>query len=60
MASEWLLDYPALHSDYSVFDGKYGEKKAYICLGEVIGDTRHEYVLTIDLNELMKIGYNSY
>ena len=37
-----------------------GRKKAYICLGEVIGDTRHEYVLTIDLNELMKIGYNSY
>ena len=33
-----------------------GREKAYICLIEAIGDTWQEYVLTIDFNELMKIG----
>ena len=37
-----------------------GREKAYICLVEVLGDTRREYILTIAFNELMKSGYNSY
>ena len=37
-----------------------GREKAYICLGEVIEDTGKEYILTIYLNELMKIGFDHY
>ena len=32
----------------------------YICLGEVIGDIWEEYILTIDLDELMKSGSDSH
>ena len=36
-----------------------GREKAYICLGEVIGDVWQEYVLTVSFNELMKSGSDS-
>ena len=37
-----------------------GIKKAYICVGEVIGDKWQEYILTIAFDEIMKSGSNSY
>ena len=37
-----------------------GGEKAYICLGEVIGDTWQEYILNIYFNELMNSGSDSY
>ena len=36
-----------------------GREKAYICLGEVIGDTWQEYILTIAINKPMKIVSDS-
>ena len=35
-------------------------EKAYIFLGEVIGDTQQKYILTIAINELMKSGSDYY
>ena len=37
-----------------------GIERAYICLVDVIGDTRKKYILTITFDELMKSGSNSY
>ena len=37
-----------------------GREKAYICLGEAIGDTWQEYILTVYFNEMMRSGSNSY
>ena len=37
-----------------------GREKAFICLGEVIGDTWQEYIFTIAFNELMNSGSYSY
>ena len=37
-----------------------GIEKAYIYLGEVIGDKWQEYTVTIAFNELMKSGSNPY
>ena len=36
-----------------------GREQAYICLGEVIGNTWQEYILAIDFDELMRGGSDS-
>ena len=60
MASAWFIDSLELQSNHCVFDGKYGEIKVCICLGDVIGDIRQEYILTISINKLMKSASDSY
>ena len=36
-----------------------GREEAYICLGEILGDKCQEYILTIAIDEPMKIGSDS-